>query len=275
MATRHVYGPVPSRRLGLSLGIDTVTFKSCPFDCIYCQLGSTATHTTERRHFVEPAQIVAELRDKLAQGPRPDFITLGGSGEPTLALELAELISAIKNETDIPVALLSGGALFHLPEVRAAARLADLILPSLDAGDDELFALVNRPDPSLCVQAVIEGLVALRQEYSGGIWLEVMMLAGISDRPDRLVNLVRAVRRIAPDKVQLNTPVRPADDERVKPMTPAALAALCDLFVPVAEVIADFPLELRWHAGSTGGLSSQDVVTVLARRPCMIGRAHV
>ncbi|MBN1959990.1 MAG: radical SAM protein [Deltaproteobacteria bacterium] len=270
MSTRHIYGPILSRRLKMSLGVDIITFKNCPFDCIYCQLGSSALQVTKRSHFVAPETIIAELHKKLALSPQPDFITLGGSGEPTLSLDLAELIKAIKDETDIPVAILTGGSLFHLPEVRAAVSQADVILPSLDAGTEQVFNLMNRPAPTITFKNVVDGLIALRQEYTGQIWLEIMMLEGISDTPQHLESLVQVVTKIAPDKVQLNTPIRPGTDKRVRPMNAAALNEICSKFNPVAEVIAVFADKSRHQTDAGLNCSTEDIIAILARRPSTI-----
>jgi wyosine [tRNA(Phe)-imidazoG37] synthetase (radical SAM superfamily) len=253
----------------LSLGVDIVAAKTCPFDCIYCQLGPTRVRSLERRHFLEPGEVVRDIREKLVRGPKPDHITLGGSGEPTLSLDLGALITAIKAETDVPIALLSGGALFWMPEVRAESALADVVLPSLDAGDAELFELVNRPAPALSFARVLAGLEAFRRDYSGALWLEVMILAGTTDTPERLDALARATRRIAPDKVQLNTPVRPAKDARAQALSLEKLAELCQLFTPRAEVIAEFhrPDEAPVRH-LRAGACAEDILDVLARRPC-------
>lgn len=270
MGKSYAYGPVPSRRLGLSLGVDTVAAKSCPFDCIYCQLGPTGAASTQRRPFAPVGEIVADVERKLARGPRPDHITLGGSGEPTLNAELGALIERLKAVTDVPVALLSGGALFGRADVRREAALADVVLPNLDAGDPELFDLVSRPAPGVTFDGVLAGLEAFRAEYRGPIWLEVMIVAGLTDTRARLDALVRAVTRIAPDKVQLNTPVRPPAVPGVRGLSLAQLQALCARFTPHAEVIAEVEAghEPKRHAGAPA--TGDDVLTVLARRPCTL-----
>ena len=157
---RQIYGPVPSRRLGTSLGVDLVPFKVCSYDCVYCQLGRTRWISCDREAFVPPARLVEEIRQALVQGPLPDVITLAGSGEPTLYEPLGELIRALKTLTGIPVALLTNGALFWKPEVRRDAALADLVLPSLDAGDEATFQAVNRPHPGLTLEETLQGLEA-------------------------------------------------------------------------------------------------------------------
>ena len=154
--TPHVFGPVPSRRLGRSLGVDLTPRKVCSFDCIYCQVGRTTRKTTEREQFMAASEIIAEVRQKLKTVPRPDYITLSGSGEPTLHAGIGEIIDGIQRITDVPVAVMTNGSLFYDPEVRRACLHADLILPTLDAGDEETFQAINRPAAGLTLARVAE-----------------------------------------------------------------------------------------------------------------------
>jgi len=165
--TGYVYGPVPSRRLGLSLGVDIVPPKICTLDCIYCQIGRTTQKSTERRDFLDIALVLAELRDRLAEGVVADYITIGGSGEPTLNSRLGELIDGIREMTRIPIAVLTNGTLLYRPDVRADCAKADVVLPSLDAGDATVFNKVNRPAPDISIEKLVGGLRQFREEYSG------------------------------------------------------------------------------------------------------------
>jgi wyosine [tRNA(Phe)-imidazoG37] synthetase (radical SAM superfamily) len=264
----YVYGPVPSRRLGASLGVDVVPMKACSYDCIYCQLGPTRRLTSDREPFFRVDEVLADVEQRLRLWPPPDVITVAGSGEPTLFAGLGELIDGVKRTTRIPVALLTNGALFHRPDVRGEAARADIVLPSLDAGDEATFRLVNRPAPGLTLQAVVEGLATFRREYRGRIWLEVMVLAGINDTPERIAPIARLARRIGPDRIQLNTAVRPTFDERAAPVPPERLAELGSLFTPAAEVIADWgelPGDSRQHAPR-----EDEILALLRRRPCTV-----
>jgi wyosine [tRNA(Phe)-imidazoG37] synthetase (radical SAM superfamily) len=265
-ARRHVYGPVPSRRLGASLGVDVVPLKVCPYDCIYCQLGPTRTLSAERSLYFPVEEILADVDRRLRLWPPPDVITVAGSGEPTLYAGLGALLDGIKRITDMRVALLTNGALFHRADVRAEAARADIVLPSLDAGDEATFRGVNRPVSGLTLNKVVEGLAAFRREYRGEIWLEVMVVAGITDTPEHVRAIAALARRIAPDRIQLNTPVRPTFDERAAPVPAARLAELARLFSPAAEVIAE------WGEGHDQALSrapeSEEVLALLRRRPC-------
>lgn len=183
-----VYGPVPSRRLGWSLGVDLVPYKTCTYDCVYCQLGRTTRQTLERGEYVPTSQILEGVERALAsleehRGRRPDWIGLAGSGEPTLHSHLGEVVAAIKARTNVPVAVLTNGSLLWSRSVRQELAEADLVLPSLDAGDEALFHYVNRPHPDLDFDQVVQGLVDFRREFRRPIWLEVFLLGGVTDVP--------------------------------------------------------------------------------------------
>jgi wyosine [tRNA(Phe)-imidazoG37] synthetase (radical SAM superfamily) len=247
--------------------VDIVPFKTCPYNCVYCQLGPTTHHTAARAPFFSVADILAETLEKTAAS-RPDFITVAGSGEPTLCTDLGTLIEGIKTATDVPVALLTNGALFGDPEVRQQAAQADVVLPSLDAGDEAFFRWVNRPVAGLTLEAVAEGLVRFREGYRGRIWLEVMVLRDYTEGLCRLARIAWRARRIRPEKIQLNTPVRPGPLEFVQPVSRDRLAGFCGLFEPVAEVIADE----ETGAGTVAGASAEAerILELLGRRPCTL-----
>ena len=222
----HLFGPVPSRRLGRSLGVDLVPRKTCPFDCIYCEVGPT-TNQTETRLDYQADAILAELAAYLHQGPPElDYITLAGSGEPTLNLGLGRIIRRIKALTGVPVAVLTNGALLYLPEVRQELKTADLVLPSLDAAREETFRAINRPLADYPLSRLMAGLEAFRREYPGPIWLEILLLKGLNDSPEDLEALRRALKLLAPDKVQLNTAVRPGVEDYARPLNLAEMDAI-------------------------------------------------
>jgi len=262
-----VYGPVPSRRLGRSLGVDLVPLKVCPFDCIYCQLGRTTHKTLDRAEYVPAEQVVCQVREKLAAGVRPDHITLAGSGEPTLHIRLGWIIEQIKQCTDVPVAVLTNGALLRDPEVRRDCARADVVMPSLDAGDEQRFVYVNRPHRDLTLEQVVDGLVQFRREYAGQIWLEVFLLAGVTAIDAEVRKIAALVRQIEPDRIMLNTAVRPTAEVYAEAASPERLERLCELFSPKAEVVADFasPADRR-----VGPARSHEVLAMLRRRPCRI-----
>ena len=258
-----VYGPVPSRRLGRSLGVDLVPFKTCTYDCVYCQLGRTTRKTVRRQRWVDPADVVAQVRSRLDSGP--DFIALAGSGEPTLHAGIGEVISGIKEITDVPVAVITNGSLLGRPAVRTGLAVADIVLPSLDVPTEELFQRVNRPHESLHLADLVEVLVSFRAGFKGKLWLEVMLLAGVTGSPAEARRLAELATRIAPDRIQLNTAVRPPAESFVAPIDRATLDELAGLFTPCAEVIADLPA-----ATGDGVAAEADVLDLLSRRPCTV-----
>jgi wyosine [tRNA(Phe)-imidazoG37] synthetase (radical SAM superfamily) len=266
-ARRHVYGPVPSRRLGRSLGADLVPFKTCTYDCIYCQLGRTTNRTLERCVYVPVEALLAELRPALCATPAPDYVSLAGSGEPTLHAGIGELIAGIKRLTTIPVAVLTNGSLLWLREVQDGLMEADLVLPSLDAGDAGLFAQVNRPHPGITFEAMVEGLRTFRERFQGGMWLEVLLLAGVTAIPAEVEKIARLAGQIRPVRVQLNTASRPPCEEFAYPVASESLGRYAACFPPPAEVLAEAP-PARTRPESAGGITDADVLGLLRRRPC-------
>jgi wyosine [tRNA(Phe)-imidazoG37] synthetase (radical SAM superfamily) len=264
---KYLYGPVPSRRLGLSLGVDIVPLKLCTYDCVYCQLGRTTTKTVERGPYVPARAVLAELEEKLTQRSRIDFVTLGGSGEPTLNSQLGEVIEGAKRITNVPVALLTNGALFFREDIRADCRRADVVLPSLDAGDEQTFRKINRPHPDLSIKKVIDGLSAFRAEFAGRIWLEVFLVQGLNTEPEQIAKIKDAIEHIRPDKIQLNTAVRPTAEPDLQRTESDKLHTIAAILGPGAEVIAEPSLShLEKHTVS----KAQDVLSMLKRRPCSL-----
>jgi wyosine [tRNA(Phe)-imidazoG37] synthetase (radical SAM superfamily) len=237
--SRHVYGPVASRRLGRSLGIDLVPFKTCPFDCIYCQLGRTIRQTLERREWVPLEDVLDELEERLPYGP--DVITLSGCGEPTLHSRMGELIDRIKKRTTLPVAVLTNSSLLWQDEVRAQLLRADVICPSLDAGDEETFRAVNRPHRGIAYEEILYGLHQLRHQFRGQMNLEILLLESFTATEEHVAKLAQRARAIHPDRIQLNTTTRPHAGRTVIPVPARRLAELADLFDPPAEVISTCP----------------------------------
>ena len=280
-ARKYLYGPVPSRRLGLSYGVDIVPFKVCTLDCVYCQLGRTVEKTIERKDFAPIEAILAELREALTEGAKADFVTIGGSGEPTLHSRLGELVDGIKGITDIPVALLTNGTLFERQDVRGDCAKVDVVLPSLDAGDEQTFRRIDRPEPTISLGNVISGLCALREEFAGQIWIEVFLVPSINTAPRQIAHIKEAIGRIRPDKVQLNTAVRPTADPNVVKLSAEKLQDIALQLGPLCEVVADFsgvanghPTqgrradEMGVHFGAAEKV--QTVLSMLKRRPCSI-----
>ncbi len=266
-APRFVYGPVPSRRLGFSLGVDILPFKTCPLDCIYCQLGPTPRTTVRRRSWFPPKAVLAQVRKALRSGRRIDAVTFSGSGEPTLNRDLGRLIRAIKKMTRIPVVVLTNGTLLGRKDVRHDLAAADIVVPSLDAATASLFRKVNRPHASLRAAEVLDGLAAFRETFPGQIWLEIMLVKGVNDSPAHLRALKRAADRIRPDRIHLNTVVRPPAEARAKPLTRSELVKARRLFGPRAEVVAAF--RKKGQAAGPAGLE-RDVLATVGRRPVTV-----
>jgi len=211
----YVFGPVSSKRLGQSLGVDLLPSKSCTWNCVYCQLGRTKEYVTERREFFPKEDILAEILDAVASGKKIDWITFVGSGETTLYKGLDWLIAEVKKATEIPVAVITNGSLLSLPEVRKELLQADAVLPSLNAGSAELFERIDRPAPGFSFEKHIEGLRLFRQEYRGKLWVEVMLIKGLNDSEAALKEMADVLAEIRPDMIHLVLPTRPAPESVV------------------------------------------------------------
>lgn len=264
----HIYGPVPSRRLGYSLGVDILPYKTCTLDCVYCQLGPTAEATDRAGCFFEERELLSQIQDAVTSSRgRIDYITFSGSGEPTLNSGLGSLIRKIKAMTDIPVAVLTNSTLLTREEVRQALMEADLVVPSLDAATPDVFKKVNRPHASLEIRDIIQGLIRFRKEFRGQFWLEVMLVAGINDSPEHIRELKEAAAAIHPDRVQLNTVVRPPAEGFARPLTQERMEEIREIFGPEAEIIADFSEDPRLSDLETVGAA---IVDLVKRRPATL-----
>ncbi len=267
MTERFVYGPVPSRRLGLSLGVDLVPYKVCSYDCIYCQLGVTKQKTIERKPYIPAERILDQVCEKLKEGVRADYITVAGSGEPTLNSQIGSLIHKIKKHTEIPVAVLTNGSLLGNSQVRESLMAADVVLPSLDAYDQTGFETINRPHPDISFEAMVEGLITFRKEYPGDIWLEVFILEGINATEMAATQFKRWIERVNPQKVHLNTVVRPPAEKHARQVSAQEMAGFCKALGDKAEVITPFEDHKRHEKG---GDIEKDLLNLLARRPCTL-----
>jgi wyosine [tRNA(Phe)-imidazoG37] synthetase (radical SAM superfamily) len=236
---KYVFGPVPSRRLGQSLGIDTIPLKTCNWNCVYCQLGRTQPLVNERKEYYPSDEILAEVREALATH-KPggiDWVTFVGSGEPLLHAGIGGLIQQVKGLTDLPVAVITNGSLLYLPEVRQELAAVEAVLPSLDAGTAELYRQINRPHPEITFERLVEGLVAFREEYRGKLWIEVMLVRGLNDTPQALWEIAEVLQRIRPDAVHLNLPTRPPAETWVQPPRKESLMYALAILGNIAEVI--------------------------------------
>jgi len=238
---KYLYGPVKSRRLGFSLGLSLTPYKVCTFDCIYCQLQGTSTKTAERKEYINTREVLGELKTWLENNAEQvktlNYITISGSGEPTLNIKIGELIAQIKKLTTAPLAVITNASLLSDRVVRSDISKADLIVPSLDAATDAVFARIDRPLPAIKVEDVIRGLVALRQEYHGKIWLEVMLIAGVNDDLRHIKRIKEALDRINPDKIQLNSPVRSSAQLNLRVVSEAKLRKIKSLLGEKCEII--------------------------------------
>jgi wyosine [tRNA(Phe)-imidazoG37] synthetase (radical SAM superfamily) len=259
----YVFGPVPSRRLGLSLGVDLIPPKTCTYDCLYCEVGRTTCHTIETSPLVSLQKISDELETALSKN-RPDTITLAGSGEPTLNSEIDRIISFIKERTDIQIALLTNGSLFWKEEVMKKVMSADILLPTLSTVFNGTFKTIHRPCHGLNVSMIISGLKDLRKQYNGLIFLEIILLAGINDTEHEVEGLRKTINEISPDRVQLNTVIRPPSDSRARPMEPAHMEKIRDFIGNKAEIIGYMPSKKKSIEHDSARLS---VIEMAKRRP--------
>ena len=263
MGFKYLFGPVPSRRLGLSLGVDLVPYKVCSYDCLYCEVGPTTMKTVDRKEYVPLQEVKKELEAFITSNMETDFITFSGFGEPTLHSGIGELISWIRERSTVPIAVLTNGSLLKDERVRRDLMGAHVVLPSLDAGTPKTFKIINRPHKSITLEDVVEGLEVFTKEFPGEVWLEILLVKGINDTPQELEALAELVKKIAPDRVQLNTVVRPPAHGG-KPLSLEEMERILPLFGPKAEVVA-YPTEKK--AKGREDLMNAIVETV-ARRPC-------
>jgi wyosine [tRNA(Phe)-imidazoG37] synthetase (radical SAM superfamily) len=263
----YTFGPVPSRRLGRSLGVDCVPFKTCSYDCIYCQLGKTTVKTVERKEYYPVDAVVREVVEKLKKVSPPDYITLSGSGEPTLHSCIDDIISGIKDISDVPVAVLTNGSLFWIEEVRDAVSGADLIMPSLDAGSEETFLRVNRPQRGILFEKMVEGLRSLRRKFMGSLWLEVFITGGVTDREEEIVKIKKLTDYIAPDRIQLNTAARTPAEDYAGLVDIEKMEKISAFFGPSCEVIADYAAV---HGCDDFSSTGEEVLELLRLRPCSV-----
>ena len=265
---QYLYGPVPSRRLGRSLGIDLVPHKICTYDCIYCQIGNTTDKTLVRKEYVPVKEVLEELRRFLEEETSSiDHLSLSGSGEPTLHSQIRLIIEGIKAITSIPIAVITNGSLLCEEGVRQDLLRADIVLPSLDAVTPEVFTKINRPRPGFSIEKVIEGMVEFRKVYKGQIWLEILFCKGVNDGKEELLRMKKAVDRIQPDRIHLNTVVRPPSEKWVLPLDEAEMEKIKDFFGEKAEIISEFD---RHPSSIPERDIKEEILKILRRRPLSI-----
>jgi len=263
---KHVFGPVPSRRLGRSLGIDPVPLKTCNWNCVYCQLGRTNPFVTERQYFFKNEDILTQVREVLdAHTPGDiDWVTFVGSGETTLHAGLGEMIREVKSMTDLPVAVITNGTLLYLPEVRVELNAADAVLPSLDAGNPDLYRKINRPHPDLTFDRLVNGLIEFRKGYNNHLWVEVMLVGGLNDSEKALSEIAGWIEKIHPDEVHIVQPTRPPVEVWVKPPDEEALSRAHAILGKVATLV--MPAMGSFDFGSEDDLI-EAIIGIITRHP--------
>ena len=268
MNYKHLFGPVPSRRLGISLGVDLVPHKVCSLDCIYCEVGKTTNCTIERKEYVPINEALNELDDYLKQKPNLDFITFSGAGEPTLNSGIGKVISFIKEKyPQYKLALLTNSTLLHNENLRKEIRNIDLILPSLDAASKDVFRKLNRPNPKVEIEKVIKGLLIFKREFKGKMWLELFIVPGLNDTEKELSFLKNTILKIDPEKVQLNTLDRPGTEPEVKSALKEKLEDIAEFLKPLSvEIIAKFIS--RQKVKSFNINIENQILETIRRRPC-------
>ncbi|MCK4386437.1 MAG: radical SAM protein [candidate division Zixibacteria bacterium] len=263
---KMLYGPVPSRRLGISLGVDIIPYKICSYDCIYCQLGKTTDQTLERKSYVNITSLLDELKETISLNSDIDYITFSGSGEPTLNKDIGQMIEEVKKFTQIRIAVLTNGSLLWDDKVRKDLSQADLVVPSLDAFTEEIFQKVNRPMKGLGIEKVLNGIKIFCEEFKGKIYLEIMLVKNINDFEEEIKKINQFVKNLRIDKIQLNTVIRPPGDPDAKPLNKEELIGVKTLFEPElkVELIADFKRETsRAYQKDL----EQGIIELLKRRP--------
>jgi len=267
---KYLFGPVPSRRLGMSLGVDLVPKKVCSLDCVYCEVGKTTKLTLERKEYIRCDKIKDELIHYFNNNPDPDYITFSGSGEPTLNLHIGEILQFIKqNKPTIPVAVLTNGTLLFDKNVRDAIKTADVVLPSLDAASNDVFKKINRPSNDLDIDRYIRGIIDFRKEFKGKIWLEIFILPGYNDSEDELQELKKVILKINPDSVQVNSLDRPGTVPDLRGATREELQHVID-FWQIENVNIIAASQQRKNVQSYRKDMEAAIVETIARRPCTL-----
>lgn len=268
---KYIFGPVSSRRLGVSLGVDILPMKTCTLDCIYCECGRSSTLKTLRKEYTPVSEVTDELYKYLERSDKPDFITFSGGGEPTLNSAIGRIIDYIKDSyPEIKVALITNGTLLYRSDVRRDIRRADIIMPSLDAVSGEIFERINRPSSGISPELIIQGIRKMKEEMEGEIWAEVFILPGINNSDSELELIKKELLKISPDKVQLNTLDRPAPVLSAGELIPADLGELeriKEFWRPLEVEIISSGNQKKYKNRLTG---REELLGLLSRRPCTL-----
>jgi wyosine [tRNA(Phe)-imidazoG37] synthetase (radical SAM superfamily) len=266
---KYVFGPVPSRRLGRSLGIDPIPMKTCNWNCIYCQLGRSTPVVNERKDYFPPEDIIAEARAALERhDPQDiDWVTFVGSGEPLLHKSIGRILQEVKAMTQVPVALLTNGSFLHLADVRRDVCVADAVMPTIDAGSAEMFRRVNRPHPGIPYDTYVDGLAAFGKEYEGKLWPEVMLIKGVNDTEEALRDIADVLQRIGPDEVHISLPTRPPAETTVEGPDDEGLFRALAILGETARVVHPANTEVE-----LGGFDTvvDAIVSIVSRHPMRV-----
>lgn len=261
---KYLYGPVPSRRLGNSLGIDPIPSKTCNYQCIYCQLGKTTNFANTKKNFFPKKEIIAEMEKSINLNENKfDYITFVGSGEPTLYKDLKDLILRAKDLSKKPVCVITNGSLLYQKEVQNALMCSDVVLPSLDAGDEKSFITINRPHPSINFENLIQGFIDFRKKFAGRFWIEVMVMKGINDTKEELLKIKEKLDLIKPYKIDINVPIRPPVEKWVKIPDKTLISVLNEIFGDYTHI--NFPEEGKFNIYSSN--FEKEVLSILERHP--------
>jgi len=267
---KYLFGPVPSRRLGMSLGVDLVPHKVCSLDCVYCECGATTKLTTERMEYILYDKVVSEIDHYFLSNPDPDYITFSGSGEPTLNSRIGDVLGYIKDKKpEVPIAVLTNGSLLYQKQVRQELLKADLVLPSLDAASLNSFKKINRPNKLLDIKQYIDGIEQFRNEFKGQIWLETLIIPGYNDSKEDLKLLKDAYNRIRPDRIQLNTLDRPGAISNIRSATKQELQKIVTFLKPLQVEIIAASIQRKNIASYRDDIESTILETIF-RRPCTL-----
>lgn len=267
---QYIFGPVPSRRLGMSLGVDLVPRKVCSLDCVYCEVGITTKLTTERMEYVPYEKVVKEISEYMDNNPEPDFITFSGYGEPLLNSRIGDVLKFIKEKYPrLKVAILTNGTLLSDKNIRAEIMQADVVLPSIDAATDKVFKKLNRPEKHLKVEKHIQGLINFRNEFDGEMWLEIFILPGYNDHNEEICELKKAIQEIQPTLVQLNTLDRPGAIEGLHPATKKQLEEIRNI-LDFENTVIVAAAHTRKATKAYRDDKESAILETISRRPCTI-----
>ena len=262
-----VYGPVPSRRLGRSLGVNPIPFKTCNYSCVYCQLGRTTHMTNQRKDFFPPEELLNEIKRVIeveSSHREIDFVTFVGEGEPTLCKSLGWLIRKTKEIADIPIAVDTNGSLLYREDVRNDLSQADIVMPSLDAGTAETYRKINRPHRGLDFETVVEGLERFRRDYNGEIWVEVMLIKGLNDSAGELKAIKSRLEKIQPDRTYINVPIRPPAEPWAVPPDKEAITLAHAILND--DNVVDITEEETGDFSTEGFTNPEDAILAIIRR---------